>query len=371
MRVLIATAPFKESADAQTISRLVATTVSRVLSNATIQILNLTDGGTGFAQWTVNHSNGSYRYLYADRLDGVTILTRFGTTVPGTAIVETAQILGVALVPHILRKPLLYSSTGVGQVIRAALELGYDQVVLGCGDSGICDAGIGAATALGFQFLDARGNPVPLNAQGLMNVSTVSDNGLTDEVRRLRVSVVGNTNFAWCGATGAMRLFGAQKGLSDAEVVALDDAYSNLATIVARERRDPRTIAGAGASGGLAGLLASLLNAEIVSYVTYICAHVDLESAVMGSDLIITGEGGLDRTTLMGKLPAYVAETARRHGVPCIAVVGRYNHANSSDSLFSKVVQLSPHPLQSDLAYASTLSRLDELLGEALKEYRA
>ena len=371
MRVLIAAAPFKESANTETISRLVATTVSRALPNATVQILNLTDGGTGFAQWTIDYCDGSYRYLYADRLDGVTILTRFVTTPPCTAIVETAQILGLALVPPLVRKPLLSSSAGVGQVMRAVLELGHDRLVLGCGDSGICDAGIGAASALGFHFLDAAGRAVPLNAHGLMRVSAVRDDGLIDEVRRLRISVVGNTHFDWCGATGAIKLFGAQKGLSEAEVVALEDGYVNLATVLSRERRDPRNVPGAGASGGLAGLLASLLNAEIVSYVTYMQAHVDLEAAVAGSDLVITGEGGLDRTTLLGKLPAYVAETANRHSVPCIAVVGWRDDANGTDHPFSKIVQLSSSRLHSDLAYASTFARLDHLLGPALKEYSA
>jgi glycerate kinase len=368
MKIIIIPAPFKECASSRTISRLITKSILKFAPNSEIVWIELSDGGTGFAQWLVELTDGSYRNVFVKRSDGIEILAKLGIIGDDSAVVEISQMLGLALVPPKKRKPLSFSSYGAGQMIIQALSLGYHNILIGCGDSSVCDAGIGAAYALGYRFFDKKGKQLEPITSNIDVITKIDDSTVSSGVKSLNITIVCNTKYAWTGKHGAIRLFGAQKGLTSKQINKLDQSYAKLAQTLSTNWRDPRNIEGAGASGGISGTLSSLLGASIMSYKLFQEKYVNLEDLISDAELVVTGEGTLDQQTFLGKLPAYVAELSAKHNVPCIAIVGYKEQLGDLDKIFSKVLVLSEARSRSHLEYSKNLSLIDSKIKEFFRE---
>ncbi|WP_052865242.1 glycerate kinase family protein [Streptomyces niger] len=348
LRVLVAPSGFKESLSVEAVGAAISGGIRRVLPEACVAAVPLVDGGEGTARTLAAATGG--------RLVPVTVTGPTGAAVPShiavlggggppTAVVEMAAAAGLALVPDDARDPGRTTTYGVGELIRAALDQRCRRIVVGCGDSGTCDGGAGALTALGARVLDADGRQVPVGGSGLLRAHTLELDGLDVRLTGTEIFVACNPYNLLTGEGGVARTFGPQKGATPAQVEELASAMDHWAALL--ERRcgtDVRLMPGGGASGGLGAGLAAALGARLLPRFDVLPGYAELDAQLALADLVITAEGALDHQTPRGKIPAEVARRAKRQGKQVIALAGIIGHGAAQT-----------HPVGID-AYASILS---------------
>lgn len=234
-----------------------------------------------------------------------------------TAVVEVASTCGLTLLPEGGLDALGASSRGFGIAVGDAVaRCRPSRLVLALGGSASTDGGLGLLEAFGARAYDARGREVPANGTGLLSVAELDLGGLTPP--SVEVVVATDVDAPLAGPAGAATVFAPQKGATPAQVEALDAALRRLARL--SDHPELADVPGAGAAGGL-GFAALLLGGRIVSGASYVLDLLDFDAAVRRADLVITGEGSFDDQTMLGKLPAAVAERAQ--GRPVHVVAGR------------------------------------------------
>lgn len=243
---------------------------------------------------------------------------------PAAAVIEMAQASGFSLVPEDRRDPTLTTTLGTGQLIRAALDAGCGTVTVGVGGSSTVDGGIGMARALGYRFLDGRGQELPPVGGSLNDIRRFEVDSRDGRIDGTGFVVATDVNSPLAGPCGAARVFGPQKGATPAQVERLEAGLENLASVIREQTGvDVLDLPGAGAAGGLGAGLVAFCGAVVRSGVELVAQMTDLAAAIEVADLVLTGEGSYDGQTASGKTPQGVAEMAAAAGVPCVIVAGR------------------------------------------------
>jgi glycerate kinase len=214
------------------------------------------------------------------------------------------------------------SSLGTGELIRAALDAGCRQIILGVGGSANTDGGAGVLQGLGARLLDADGRELPLGGAALARLAWIDFSGFDSRLDEARFVLASDVDNPLLGPSGAARIFGPQKGATPADVVLLDAALAHFVQVLTSEI-GPRALRaaeapGAGAAGGVGYTAIAALAATRRPGIDVVLEFIGLAERLSGADLVITGEGSLDEQTLLG-----VARAARRAGVPVVAVCGR------------------------------------------------
>jgi glycerate 2-kinase len=336
IRVLIAPSGFKESLDAPEVAAAVAEGVLRALPTAAVTLAPIADGGEGFTRALVAATGGTVHPAIVTGPVGDPVAAGFGMlggTDRPTAVIEMASAAGLRLVPSDLRNPQATTTHGVGELIRHAIDAGAERIIIGCGDSGTNDGGMGMAAALGAQFLDADGNDLPARGDSLSQIAAVDLDGFDQRVLHTQIEVACNPRNVLCGEHGVARVFGPQKGASPETVEALAAGLDHYADVIeAATGSDIRTAPGGGASGGLGAGLAAWCGARLLARWDVITRYLDLDDLLDSADLVITAEGSLDKQTPNGKIPAEIARRARHRAVPVIALAGTLGDG-ASDTL--------------------------------------
>lgn len=324
--VLIAPSGFKEGLGVREVADAMARGVRRAMPRAKIARLPMIDGGEGFTRMMVELTGGT--------LHPVTVTGPVGQVVEAgigflggrrkrVAVIEMAAAAGLRLVPKDLRDPTLTTSQGVGELIRAALDLGAERILLGCGDSGINDAGAGMAQALGVRLLDASGHPITGTGAALASLDRVDLSRRDPRLDRVRIDVAVNPYNMLLGKTGVARVFGPQKGATPQQVALLERGLEVFARVIRRDLGvEVATLTGGGASGGLGAGLHAFLGARLHPRFDLILRYIDLDRHLAKADLVMTAEGGIDGQTRFGKVPAEIAVRAKRHKLPVVALAG-------------------------------------------------
>ncbi|MFZ1538010.1 MAG: glycerate kinase, partial [Chromatiaceae bacterium] len=288
----------------------------------------------------------------------------------GLALIEMALASGLTLLPDEERDPSLTTSLGTGELIRAALDLGAESLVVGIGGSATNDGGIGMASALGWRFLDAEGRPITPNGAGLSALVRIDGSGLDVRLAQVRILAACDVDNPLTGPQGASVIYGPQKGANLGQVARLDAGLALLADLVEGQGRLGqgwlRDHPGAGAAGGLGFGLRAFCGARLRPGAELVLDILDFDARLAGANLVLTAEGWLDGQTLSGKAPAQVAARARRLGIPCIAIAGGLGAdlERLSAAGFSAVVSLCPAPV----ALAEAMDRAEELLADAAEQ---
>lgn len=380
-RVLVAPSGFKESLDAEQVARAISAGVRRAVPGVRVRSVPVADGGEGTARTLASATGGE---LIPARVTGPVgqpveaHWARLGGDARGTAVVEMASAAGLRLVPHDRRDPTLTTTHGVGELIRAALEDGSQTIVVGCGDSGTSDGGLGALTALGARVLDADGEPVGTGGAALTEARSLDLSGLHPSLSagRVRVVLALNPHNVLTGDHGVARVFGPQKGATAQQVEQMSRGFENWAEILGRdglERTRDRDFAlgpGTGASGGLGAGMAAI-GAELVPRFEALLdsglAGIDLDSSIRGADLVITAEGAIDFQTPRGKVPAEVARQASEQGVPVIGLAGTLGQG--SDAVHGIGIDAVASILPVPMSLAEAVRDGEELLIEATERF--
>jgi glycerate kinase len=240
------------------------------------------------------------------------------------AVVELACVCGLARLPGGHSEPLAASSFGAGEVLRAALDAGAQQIVLAAGGSASTDGGAGLLQALGARVLDTPGEPLGRGGAALRDVASLDLTGLHPRLRHCVITVAEDVDNPLTGPDGAAEVYGPQKGASPAQVGALASGLRRWAAVVtAATGTDWSAAPGSGAAGGVGFAAQAVLGAGRRPGIELVLDLADLEAALGDAALVVTGEGSLDAQSLAGKAPVGVARAAARHGIPVVAVAGR------------------------------------------------
>ncbi len=334
MRILLAFDKFKDALCAQEACDVAA----RALGTAVeIESCPLTDGGDGFARILTGAAageivtctvtgprsasvNACYGVVAAKRLPGA-VREKLGLPASArrVAVIEMAQASGLALLAAAQRNLWHATSLGTGELIRIAADAGVDAIVLGVGGSATHDLGFGALTALGLQFFDEAGarmeSPVPHTWARLAKVSG-SLRGLPP------IAIACDVTNPLLGTLGAASCYARQKGLRPEDFTRLEGLTERMSALLcAHAQKAPSLcdIPGAGAAGGIAFGLLSAANAKLVPGFDLVSAWLDLERRIEAADIVITGEGRFDGSSLHGKGPGAVAQRALQLG-KCVHV---------------------------------------------------
>ena len=240
----------------------------------------------------------------------------FGTR----AYVEMAEASGLKQVPPEERDPYQTTSMGTGVLIQSLIEEGIQEIYLGVGGSATVDGGLGALSALGFQFLDRQGQPVDPTGRGLIEVQEIRP---PEPLPEVKITVLTDVQNPLLGPDGAARVYGPQKGATPEQVEALEQGLSRLRALIQGLTGVDVNVPGAGAAGGIAGSFYGLIGAKLESGIEVFLDLIQFDRKIQGARWVITGEGKFDYQTAFGKGPWGVLQHALAQGIPVIVVAGQ------------------------------------------------
>ncbi len=327
MRIVIAPDSFKGSASAKEVAQAIAEglVASGLLTRQDIDLVPMADGGEGTVEALVAATGGRIVELRVTGPLGQPVDAFFGILGDGeTAVIEMAVAAGLHLVPPEKRNPLVTTTFGVGELIKAALDANCRTLFIGIGGSATNDGGAGMAQALGARLLNERGNDIGFGGGALNTLTNIDLSGLDPRVQEAEVLAACDVTNPLTGKNGASIVYGPQKGATPETVRVLDENLRHYAAVIRRDLGiDVEGVPGAGAAGGLGAGLMAFCNAKLKRGVELVINAVRLEERVQDADLVITGEGRLDFQTGFGKVPHGVAQVAKRYGKPVIALAGQ------------------------------------------------
>jgi len=293
-----------------------------------------------------------------------------------TAVIESAGVIGLALLPPGRFHPFALDTFGLAAGIRAASTHGARRCFIGIGGSATNDGGFGLARALGWKFIDRAGNAIErwIDLRKLARLQPPERRRWFDE---LIVAV--DVQNPLLGVRGATRVYGPQKGLKPSELVEAERNLRRLAQVVedgrfgvpasagaGRVKRKLRTQPGAGAAGGLGFGLLAFLGARAVLGFDLVARAARLDRHLHSADLVVTGEGDIDRSTFMGKGAGQVAQRCRRLNIPCLALAGAISDRPGATRHFTQTHALTDltTPAQATANPALWLERLAQKTAE-------
>jgi glycerate kinase len=320
--VVVAPDKFKGSLSAAGVARAVAEGLAAAAPGVDVREHPVADGGEGTVEAALS-AGYARREVRCTGPTGEPVEAALAVR-DRVAVVELAEASGLRRLPGGRPAPTTATSRGTGELIRAALDLGCRQVVLGIGGSACTDGGAGMVQALGGRLLDAAGAELGPGGAALADLDRLDLSGFDPRVAATEFTVASDVDNPLLGLHGAAAVYGPQKGASPADVALLDAALTRWAAAArAATGVDAVGQPGAGAAGGVGFAAVVFLRARLRSGIDYLLDLLRVREAIDGARLVVTGEGSLDDQTLRGKAPAGVAAAARAAGVPAVAVAGR------------------------------------------------
>lgn len=324
MKVVVAIDSFKGSLSSIEAGQAVKAGVLAAHPDANVIIKPLADGGEGTTDTFIEGLGGQRIDLIVTGPMGSPVSCYYGYLEKDkTAIIEMASASGITLVPAHQKNPLTASTRGVGEMILHALEKGCRHFIIGIGGSATNDAGIGMLKALGYSFLDEQGLDVGEGAQALGKVASIDAKNRHPLLDDCQFRIACDVTNPLCGENGATYIYGPQKGVTEAQKESLDQDMAHFADVTETTLNCAyKNYPGAGAAGGLGFAFLSYLHASLSPGVELILDAINLSDALNDADIVVTGEGQLDRQTAMGKAPVGVAKLAKAHGAKVLAFSG-------------------------------------------------
>jgi glycerate kinase len=324
--VVIAPDSFKGSLSAEQVAQAIATGITRARPDATVRICPMADGGEGTLDAMLT-GGGERRVLTVRGAAGPVREAATGLLADGSAIVETAEIVGITD-PVGMGVPVeARSSRGMGEAIRALLDAGVRRFFVALGGSSTNDGGAGLLAGLGLRLFDAENRELEPTPEQLARVARVDVSQL--DARLADASFVGMSDVdnPLTGEHGATAVFGPQKGVQPEQIAVVDAALARFADLLEPAlQRTARNLPGAGAAGGL-GFALHMLGAQFEPGAETVARLIGLDAALAGADWLITGEGRSDVQTLHGKAPFIACGHARAAGVPATLLSGAVDSA--------------------------------------------
>ncbi|SEM70440.1 glycerate kinase [Lihuaxuella thermophila] len=323
MKFLLAPDSFKECMTAKEAALVMKEAVHRVFPDADTLLLPVADGGEGTLDVLTYATGGTMVETRVTGPLGDPVPARYSILGDGrTAVVEMAQASGLQLVPPARRNPLLTTSYGTGELIKAALDHCIEKLIVTIGGSATNDGGAGMLQALGAKLYDANHKPVAFGGGSLGEVSRIDLSSLDPRLRQITIQIACDVSNPLVGPRGASHVFGPQKGATPEMVSQLEANLTHFADIVRKQTGvSLHHVPGAGAAGGLGAALL-LCGGQLVPGIDLVLDVLSFEDKLTGADYVLTGEGKIDDQTPDGKVIAGIVKRARKANVPVIAFAG-------------------------------------------------
>lgn len=324
MRILVAPSSFKESLASPQVAKNIRIGLRKASKKFDIVELPLADGGTGTCAVLTNAYHGRFVTRRVCGPVGKTVTARYGwISQKHLAVIELAQAAGLHLVPKKQRNPCKTTTRGVGQLILDAARKRCTRIILGVGDSATIDCGVGALAALGVRFLDKNDNEISYDCRGLLCLKRIDCAYCSADINALDITVATDVSNVLTGGKGAL-VYARQKGATTKMIPLINKGLRNLKWVVKKQYNiDVDTIPGAGAAGGIPAAFCAVFNSDIQPGFRLAADAIGLEKKMRESDVIITGEGQIDRQNRWGKVVGGVMEYARTYHKPVIIIAGR------------------------------------------------
>jgi len=358
MRIIIAPDSFKESLSASKVAAAISEGIKRIVPEAEIVSIPMADGGEGTVDALVAATSGEI--IAVPSVDALNrpINSFYGILGNAkTAVIEMAAASGLELLSADERNPLVSSTYGTGLLLKAAIDAGFTEIILGIGGSATNDGGAGMAQALGFGLLDKNGNPIGLGGSFLSELRYIDYSCVHPSLQYTAITIACDVQNPLLGLSGATHVYGAQKGATPEMQEILEKNLSHYAQILENELGiNYSNMPGAGAAGGLGAGLMAFCKAQIRSGFELIAGLTNLEQHISKASLVITGEGRIDSQTAYGKTISGISQLCKKHHVPLIALAGMVS---------GDLSQLYRQGLTSAFAIANRPMTLDESKNKA------
>ncbi|WP_294910036.1 glycerate kinase [uncultured Gilliamella sp.] len=351
---------FKESLTAKEVCQAIESGLKKVFPDAKYIHVPMADGGEGTTQSLVDATNGTLHTCEVTGPLGNKVTAYYGILGDNTtAVIEMASASGIHLVPKEQRNPLITTTFGTGELILASLKHGIKKIILGIGGSATNDGGAGMAQALGVKFYDKNNQIIAKGGGALEHLAKIDMSEVNPQLDKVEFIVASDVTNPLCGEKGASRVFGPQKGATSEMIKQLDDNLQHYASIIKSQlNKDVATIPGAGAAGGLGAGLMAFTNSKMEKGIDIVIKYSNLENQLIGADFCFTGEGGIDFQTKFGKTPYGVAQTAKKHNIPVIALAGMIGE---------NIEELYPEGINAIFGIIPSISKIEDLLADGFK----
>lgn len=324
MKVVIAPQGFKETLSALEVANAIEEGILSIIPTAETIVCPVADGGDGTLEVLLNSLGGETKNLFVSGPRGDKLSSSWGLSKGGKlAIIEAASSIGIANLPVKERNPMLTTSYGVGETIKAALDEGCRNFIIGIGGTSTNDGGAGMAQALGARFLDGVGEELPWGGEALLDLASIDMRNFDPRVEESEFLIACDVLNPLTGKEGATAVFGPQKGATSEMVAKLEASLFHYSRVIKRDLGvliNAKSWAGAG--GGLGGGCHAFLKGELKSGIEVVLSSIGFSKKLEGVDLVITGEGCLDNQTAYFKAPMGVAKKSEELGIPVVAIVG-------------------------------------------------
>lgn len=331
MRILIVPDKFKGSLTAHQAARAIARGWRSARPGDSLDLLPMSDGGDGFGEVLAGLIGARRRsVLTLDAAHQPRRADWWWQAAAKTAIVESAKVIGLALLPPKKFHPFQLDTWGLGKILKAASRAAPRQCVVGIGGSATNDGGFGLARALGWQFLDRAGNELDQWPR-LRELA-----GIRPPLAslKLRVIVAVDVRNLLLGTQGCSRVYGPQKGLYEFDLA--EKCLGRMASLLKQQHGvDCANVPGAGAAGGLGFGLMAFAGAKLESGFDLFARYAQLEKRIRAADVVVTGEGAMDLQTRMGKGVGQIAALCAKRDVPCIGLAGMIDTTVKHSGIFA------------------------------------
>jgi glycerate kinase len=348
MKIVIAPDSYKESLPACEVALAIESGFREIFPDAQYVKVPVADGGEGTVEAMIAATHGTVKTSRVTGPLGEPVDAMWGISGDGlTAFIEMAAASGLALVPAAQRNPLLTTSRGTGELILHALEQGAKSIIIGIGGSATNDGGAGMVQALGARLSDANGKEITAGGGGLISLNRIDISGLDPRLAACSLRVACDVTNPLTGELGASRVFGPQKGATEAMIEELDASLAHYAEVIKKSLHiDVLNVPGSGAAGGMGAALMAFLGAELGRGIEIVTQALNLEEHIHDCSLVLTGEGRIDSQSIHGKVPVGVASVAKKYHKPVIGIAGCLTtdvgvvHQHGIDAVFSVLTQI-------------------------------
>ena len=324
MKILIAADSFKDALPALEVCQAMARGLRRALPQSETILFPMADGGEGTAEILTYHSRGQWVEKEVNDPFFRPVTAGYGLSGDGrTAFIEMAAASGLPLLKPEERSARRTTTFGTGELLLDAIQRGATKILLGIGGSATNDAGMGMAAALGYRFFDEKGERLPATGENLAKASTIDNSHLLADLEGVEVEVLCDVDNPLFGEKGAAYVYAPQKGADAEDVALLDKGLRHFALLLENKfGEDFAAVPGAGAAGGLGAGAMAFLGGRLRPGIEAVMDFTRFEDQLQDVQLILTGEGKVDRQTLHGKLIFGITRRARVAGIPVVALCG-------------------------------------------------
>ncbi len=325
MKIIIAPDKYKGNMTSPELCSIIRNAFLAEMPDAEIVCIPLADGGDGTVEaLTAAVHCGELRTFQVSDPLGRPVRAMLGSfNLGSSAVLEMALASGLALLKEEERDPLRADTFGTGELIRAAMDGGAENLIIGIGGSATTDGGTGMARALGYRFLDGAGKELPPGPEHLIRLEKIDVSGVDPRLFETKIQVACDVTNPLLGPRGTVAVYGPQKGVTPEIAPKLEQALTRLAEVWKKQGLlDSTDNPGDGAAGGLGAGLRAFCRAELTSGARLVIQAAGLENQLEDADLLITGEGCTDSQTDAGKLCWEVAAAAHAYGVPVLLLSG-------------------------------------------------